>query len=356
MTADAALRFAPLSQIAPSAWDAVTAGRALPTQQYIWAAAAAEAFDAGPDMPIAVIGPLDAPHALAQFVKLPTGAGRYGWIAADTTGEIYEVIARDQDAANALAGGLARLGRCLDFGHYPADTPWVDALRRAHRGRGIVMTLMRTERCMPSIALTPAWLDPIGQMLARQSDMKRKAKAAAKIGVLGFQCAAPSSAELAPLLEEALAVETRSWKGRAGTAVLCNPAVARFFRAYGARAAKAGILRLFFLRIGGVTAAAQIAVETEDAFWQLKIGFDEQFQKVSPGNLLMAETIRWSVQRGLKTYHFYGKEADWTRDWTLEARPCLALRTYPFNPLGLAAAGADGVSLAWRAAKRKLGR
>lgn len=343
-----------LDQIGASVWDSVTKGRALPTQQYVWTAAAAETYADGPETKVAIVGPTAAPRALTPLGREPNEVGRLGWLGADTLAEGFEVIASDEEARRALATGLVQLNRPLSFGHYPGDTPWIDEIRTAAKGRALVVARAREERCFPMIALSSAWDDPVSQMLSRASDHKRKAKAAAKLGAISFEAVEPSAYQLTALMDEVLLVEARNWKGRAGSAVLCNPRFERFYRRYAELACKAGILRLFFLRIGGETAAVQLAVETENAFWQHKIGYDEKFQKVSPGNLLMAETIRWSVRRGLGMYHFMGKDAPWTRDWTQHSRPCTALRTYPLNPLGALAACRDGAGLAWRAAQRRL--
>jgi CelD/BcsL family acetyltransferase involved in cellulose biosynthesis len=356
MNSDNRFSLVSLADITPEAWDAVTRGRALPTQHYAWVAAAAEAHAQGGATKVALVGAASAPRALAPLGREPDQAGRLGWLGCETLSEGYEVIAVDDAARHSLAQGLVRLGRPLAFGHYHADTPWIDALKQACRGRGLVMVRARAERSFPVIALSPEWRDPISQMRARANDHKRKVKAAAKLGAIAFSAVTPKRDQLSGLMDEVLTVEARNWKGRAGSAVLCNPPMERFYRRYAELACDAGILRLFFLRIGADIAAVQIAVETENAFWQHKIGYDEKFQRVSPGNLLMAETIRWSAERGLAAYNFMGKEADWTLDWTDVARPCAAVRIYPFNLVGAMAAGFDGLDLGWRAVKKKLKR
>lgn len=106
-----------------------------------------------------------------------------------------------------------------------------------------------------------------------------------------------------------------------------------------------GILRLCFMRIDGKAAAMQFAVESDSRFWLIKVGYDDAFRQVSPGNLLMRETIAHAAAKGLKTYEFLGKEAEWTRLWAGDARPIATLRTYPYNIRGLAAFLSDGFAV-----------
>jgi CelD/BcsL family acetyltransferase involved in cellulose biosynthesis len=95
------------------------------------------------------------------------------------------------------------------------------------------------------------------------------------------------------------------------------------------------------LHIGDATAAMQIAVEHNSTLWLLKIGFDPSFATCSPGNLLLAESIRYSVRRNLKSLEFLGTVESWTKVWTEQERKCVSLRYYPFNVRGAAGFLAD---------------
>jgi CelD/BcsL family acetyltransferase involved in cellulose biosynthesis len=118
---------------------------------------------------------------------------------------------------------------------------------------------------------------------------------------------------------------------------LSDPDRRRFFEQYTAIASERGILRLCFLKIGGHTAAIQIAVESGGGFWLLKVGYDETFSRSSPGNLLMLETLRYAAKRGLRSYEFLGSAEPWTEMWTNRVRPCVSVRAYPNNVRGAAA-------------------
>src|SRR5207247_3695751 len=111
----------------------------------------------------------------------------------------------------------------------------------------------------------------------RRSDLRRARRHAEAMGEVTSEVLAPSPQEVPALLAEAIAIEARSWKARAGTALASDPVRRGFFERYALAAAADGTLRLAFLRIGGQGAAMQIAVECGRRFWLLKIGYDERF-------------------------------------------------------------------------------
>jgi CelD/BcsL family acetyltransferase involved in cellulose biosynthesis len=88
---------------------------------------------------------------------------------------------------------------------------------------------------------------------------------------------------------------------------------------------------MHFLHINNAPAAMQIAVEVDRSVWLMKVGYDAQFARCSPGSLLLAETIRDAAERGLATYEFLGASEDWTRVWTETERPTVSLRVCPFR-------------------------
>jgi CelD/BcsL family acetyltransferase involved in cellulose biosynthesis len=153
-----------------------------------------------------------------------------------------------------------------------------------------------------------------------------------------------------------------SWKGIRGTALAVDPLRGAFYTHYALAASERGILRLVFFRINEKAVGMQIAIECDDRFWLMKIAYDEQFSRCSPGTLLMLHSVKYAAARGLKSFEFLGTAERWTRTWTESRRCCVALRAHPLSIGGIAVmtfvAGVDLVvslrrSLAeWRAALR----
>lgn len=331
-----------LSRFSSAVWDDLAPERRTPMQEHLWTQSAAEVLS--PDRPckVATIGSPDAPAALAPLTVSARGAPRYRLLGAEELGEPVEVIYRDEASLVALAKGLAGLDRPLSFGHYLSETPFTAYLRAAYLGRGAVVTRALPMRAAPYITLSDAWLEPEQNFTTRRrSDFRRMQRKATKLGEVRTDILSPSIDEVDALIDEAFTIETRSWKGETQTAIAFNAQQASFYRLYGRRACEAGMFRVCFLRISGQAAAMQLAVETNNRFWLLKIGYDDVFKACSPGNLLLRETIRYAARRKHLSYEFLGKEAQWTKVWTSQARTIVALRTYPYNLAGVRAASTD---------------
>jgi hypothetical protein len=90
-------------------------------------------------------------------------------------------------------------------------------------------------------------------------------------------------------VERFLELEAAGWKGRAGTAIACDPAAAAFFREICRRFAAAGRLELrsFEARSGPV--ATEMSVHAGGGAFHLKTAHDEQYRVHSPGVLSMVD-------------------------------------------------------------------
>src|SRR5260370_39161034 len=216
-----------------------------------------------------------------------------------------DLIYKDPAAAAELARALAQLGLPLFLQRVDAASATVSAVQEAWSGRGIV--ICRPTHGCPWIALDPRWGEPEPPLEARhRSDLRRARRNAEKIGPVSCEILSPTAKELDPLLHDVFPVEAAGWRGRRGTALASDPIRGGFYRRYAAAACHAGILRLCFLRVGARIAAVQLAVESEERFWLLKVGYDEVFARCSPGVLLLRETVRYAAQHGLRSSEFLG--------------------------------------------------
>jgi CelD/BcsL family acetyltransferase involved in cellulose biosynthesis len=179
-------------------------------------------------------------------------------------------------------------------------------------------------------------------------DVKRARTRAADHGEVRVEISSPSGGEIEEALRQFMEVEAAGWKGRRGSAMQSQPALRAFFECYARLASEAGILRMFFLRIGSAIRAAQIAVEVYGHLWVLKIGYDEQMARCSPGFLLTAEAIGYAAMQGLRGYEFLGAPEAWERRWRPETRDTTLIVFYPHNLSGYAAVAMDAADVGWR--------
>lgn len=89
--------------------------------------------------------------------------------------------------------------------------------------------------------------------------------------------------------EHFLAIEARSWKGRAGTAMMQQPAAAAFSRAMVRAMASEGQCRIDLLELDGAPIAAAIQLRSGDRSYFWKTAYDAQYAKYSPGLHLAIE-------------------------------------------------------------------
>jgi CelD/BcsL family acetyltransferase involved in cellulose biosynthesis len=209
----------------------------------------------------------------------------------------------------------------------------------------------------PQIALDDSWREPERKYSAsRRSDLRRRQRIAESFGPVTFETVSPSRQQVGPLLEELLRVEDSSWKGKAGSALLRDEALGGFFRRYAEAASDKGILRFFFMRIGGRAVAGELAAQCAGRFWALKIGYDEEFRRCAPGMLLTLFTLRYAAACGLHSYEFLGSIAPWTLEWTKTEHSCSSLRLYPAGIRGFATLAAETAQWGWRKAAAAVAR
>lgn len=330
-------------------WERLAADRAtLPTQDVPWALASAAAFDGE----IASF-PQGPPGERDAIAPLERRAGRLSLLGA----EMYEpcdLLAASEDALAALAEDLVADGTGLVLGRIPSGSGTVAALRAAVGGKGLVRVDEGTGH--PQIELDERWEEPGGGLSSsRRSALRRSRRKAEKVAAVEIDLLAPTVEEVPELLDLAFAIEARSWKGEAGTALLQDPPRAAFIRRYAEETARRGTLRLQFLRLGEEAVAMQIGVEWKEQLWLLKIGYDQAHSSASPGQILLAESVADAARRGLRSYQLLGEAAEWTRAWTEDEHRCVAVRVYPASARGAVALAGDARVVLGRQARHRLG-
>lgn len=256
----------------------------------------------------------------------------------------------DAEANAALARGLVRVGRPFFFERLFANSPTITSVERVAAGRGKL--IVRPQAATPWIALDETWSSPEQKLSSkRRSDFRRSSRHAEQAGPVRCELLAPSADQVDGLLDRAFEVERRSWKGAVGTSLAVSRA-GDFYRRYARRTASQHRFRVAFLHIGGKLAAMQLGVVHANRYWVLKVGYDPQFHRASPGILLMVEAIKQAVAECLETYELLGTVEPWIQVWTELERPCVSLRYYPANISGALTFAADAIDFA-RARRRE---
>jgi hypothetical protein len=325
------------------------AANAIPTEHLIWSRTVAAVYSAQYELNVVTAGPSDQPSAIAP---LGMRNRRLELLGTREFFEPMDFVYEDERALEALAEELARNGAPLFLGRLPTSSPTIAALERAFGSRALIRS--SEAPASPSIPLDESWTDPERKFSSdRRSDVRRARRRAEKEGAITSEVVAPGPDEVDPLLDEAFRIEAANWKGREGTALVHDDLRREFFTRYARAAAEAGILRMAFLRIGERGAAMQLAAESGGRFWLLKVGYDEEFKRASPGTLLLMESVKAAAERGLEGYELLGSVEPWTRMWTDQIREHVQLRVYPLRARGAPALASDAFAIARRRLRRK---
>ena len=334
------------------AWGELTGSFQSPIGSYEWIAASAEHLSADSDLALIVSYAGAAVSGVAALARRRGQLAPYEHIGVDAHGEPMDFYYRDASALAQLAKKIAESDMSLYLPKLPVESPVYDALRSAYRGRGIVF--VRPAQPCPFLPLQSETADGLERLSSSlKSDLRRGQRKAAALGPVGVEFRSPTNVqELSPLWETLLQLESTGWKGQSRTALAYDQRMRTFFHAYALEACKSGILQIATLKIGDRSVASHLAIESNNRLWLLKIAYDEQFSKCSPGLLLMAETLQYATKKGLESIEFLGAAAPWTRRWTKHERQNVSVRVYVWSPTGMLMLARDGLSLLLRRARQ----
>jgi CelD/BcsL family acetyltransferase involved in cellulose biosynthesis len=315
-----------------------------PTQDAAWAIASSTAFPGEPQ-PV-VLGDGSACEAIAPLVRR---GGTLELAGARELGEPSDLLARSPIALAGLLEKIAALKLPVVLHRIPAESPTVGALTEVLGDRAWIRTSEATAN--PAIDLDERWEQPGGGLSSsRRSALRRSRRKAEGYGEVEVKLLEPELEIVEPLLDRALSVESRSWKGEEGTAVSQLPRMEAFFRRYARELAARGALRIDLLGIGGRDVAMQLGAEWRHRHWLFKIGYDPAYRAGSPGQLLLAESVAAAARSGLERYELLGSPDTWTGAWTKADHPCVKVVVLPRSARAAVAFG----SIGWQGAEREL--
>lgn len=312
-------------------WEQLDSKLPCPTEHYIWAKACIEIYSYSSRISIVVVKKDSVVVAIAPLYKTRF-LGIYEQIGVKEHDEPTDFLYQDSLGLKELVRYCAKNKFPLILRRLPIHSEVLPIIRREYGKRAII--IITKGKTNPYIDLKH---ENVKQLLSGRlkSDLRRARRRADCFGMIEFEVTSPSSYdEFMPLFEEAIQVEASGWKGKKGTALALDKVRRDFFKRYGLYACEQGILRICFLRIDEKAVAMQIAVESDNSFWLLKIGYDAAYAECSPGMLLFHETLCYAAERGLYSYEFLGTSATWTRRWTHNDRENVNISVYPISLQG----------------------
>ena len=151
-------------------------------------------------------------------------------------------------------------------------------------------TVHAEERALLSSHLTPeAYLEQ-AMPGKKRKELRRQHRRLAELGQLAVQRLS-TPADVAAWAGRFLDLESRGWKGEAGSALACDPANAAMFAEVLAGAAAQGRVECLSLLLDGRDIAMLASFVTPPGAYSFKTAFDEDYARFSPGVLLQCENL-----------------------------------------------------------------
>jgi CelD/BcsL family acetyltransferase involved in cellulose biosynthesis len=119
----------------------------------------------------------------------------------------------------------------------------------------------------------------------KHKELRRSVRRLGDVGAILFTTATEPG-PVAAALQDFFKLESRGWKGQAGTAAACHDDVRGFITAAVAGLAADGKVAINRILIDGRAIALTITLRSADAAWFWKIVYDEDFAPYSPGVIL----------------------------------------------------------------------
>ena len=199
----------------------------------------------------------------------------------------------ERQALDGLLWAASGMGaKAMELASIPAQGPVMAALKQVAGDKGLlVKEMVHWRRAALDARQSPAqwWQDDIPRK--KRKEYARLMRRLKEAGEVSFQIM-KTGEDPSPWIDDFLALEARGWKGRAGTAIACKPALRHFVEAALRAAAAAGALRFWRLSLNERTIAILFGFVQDENLWLGKMAHAEDLGRYSPGVLLIIEATR----------------------------------------------------------------
>ncbi|MET0068353.1 MAG: GNAT family N-acetyltransferase [Candidatus Thiodiazotropha sp.] len=325
-----------------------------PTYDFEWFAACADAF-----YDYSVRCPITIDHdnqlsAVAPLFKLKKKG--LTWQEIMGVSRLHEpggLVYSDGRSLDALCQSIVKRGRPTLLGRLHSEDPVIETFEKTAHKRGILLKVRNTGS--PYIEISSGW-DDYFQLLSsrRRQDYRRARRRLSDHGEVSVTFSLPNQGNVDQLLEEVFRVEQASWKGRNNTAINCRPEMKQFFKTYARSVCTNQQIVISSLQLNGESIAVQLLVEHAKRWWILKIGYDDEWKKYSPGMQLMFDTLKEAFDRKLDAIELLGTEEQWISIWPHKTHEFFSLVYFPFTFSGITALIMEGGEKVLSKLQRKL--
>jgi len=324
-------------------WDRLAQKCQSPLYTNAWFHSCAKAFCPENELHIIVMEMDGELSAIAPMrIRKRAGIRFCEFIGASDLYEPSGLIYKNSDCLTSLVKDLLARKKSIIFSRMDDCPDTLEAIRSACRNRGIVISRkMPNSLVFKSDSTCATFEDSLSLKTNRK--IRRKMKQAQKFGKVTFEVVTPTRNNLDDFLQELYDVENSGWKKRTGTSIKSQPEMQAFLENYAASCIETGALRMCVMRINAKPVAVKMAVVNSNKLWEIKIGYDEEYAKCSPGILLTHEALRYVFEENFDGYEFLGEEEEWEHMWTREQKSYFSVHVYPYSLSGITSLAREGV-------------
>jgi CelD/BcsL family acetyltransferase involved in cellulose biosynthesis len=152
-------------------------------------------------------------------------------------------------------------------------------------------------------------------MLEKLRYYRRRAE---KAGEVRFETA--TGAGLEGAMAALVALHRARWAARGEPGVLTDARVEGFHREVARGFAERGWLRLYLMRVGGRVAAAHYGFLARGCAYYYLGGFDPDFDRLSPGSLMLLHAVEAAVREGAREFDFLRGREPYKYAWSAQDR------------------------------------
>jgi CelD/BcsL family acetyltransferase involved in cellulose biosynthesis len=324
-------------------WNEVAeaAGLDHPFLEHAWVRTWWECFGAGSTLQILVLKAGDETVAIAPLILTPI---RMWGIKVRRLGFFYNahvpradflIAQRPEEVYRAIWKHLSRSRDwdLLQLCQLPEGSATLEAIPRL-AGPDDCQIVTWLSGASPYVPLRSSWAQYFDGLAAKhRGNLRNRFKRLNAIGPVELETIT-SGEKLMEAVEAGLQIEAAAWKGEAGTAISCDPDVARFYATFARRAAERGWMRLHFLQAGPQRVAFDYSLSYKNRMHLLKVGYDPAYSPYSPSNLLLCMILQRMFGQDAREYDFLGEGADWKSKWTAQSRSHYWLFVFSGAPKG----------------------
>ena len=320
----------------PAAWEALASdwnalsSTSSPLADATWASCLADAFYRRKRKPVEVHS-LYADGRLSAVIPLERKSGIRAWVSIDNMHTPYVLFpSRDPgpEQARTIIDHLLSDADYLLFRRLHPDGPICTALLEASRAAGLRTHVAQDDKGDTIMPLQRPWEVFQASVPKRLiQDTLRNLRNLSKQGEVRVEMVT-DPCNLDGPLSDCFALEEKGWKGQSGTPMRADPATHRFYTQVARRMSARGRFTLALLRLGQRIIAYEFWLRGSGHIELLKISFDPDFNKSSPGNVLRYLALKHEIESGDATTYHFGRPSPWKLRWTQTVRPLCNLRLY----------------------------